>query len=620
MERPLKILLLFCALLLTNVSPLSAAPAERRLADPVTTVPDGKRGTVNCGMVDGRSRYVVLSNGAYISGAQAVKELAKKLEKARAAKRGSLQRKLESLKKRVKKNDKLCRDASYPTPTPTATPTFGAPSGSLVKLARPLTRAEVQYLLDKAGLGLSSAEEALVSVGVDHGVTALVEEFMRTHSEDADLLPRVDDLLDASIGSSTTQTPSGQRMALLDLWVHTNNPYAEKLALFLLSTWTVAGDVIEDETFRGAFWDYYTRLREAAYGDTALPDLGVAITRDPLMLIYLNNELNTKGNPNENYARELMELFTLGPTDMDGNPNYTETLPDGSGDIAVAAKLLTGWQVQKNYTINKLVTKYTAKRHEPGPHTMFAGKPYAFSGESDEDLVRGIFARHPMVAQYYAREILKVYVTPNPPRELVDNFALVIAGHGFRLRPAMAILLQSEAFFDPNYRDSVPMNSFEFAAKSARLLELRGAINVSEGQQQIAKMGFQLNQAPSVFWYPQDSWIGASVALEKANYLAQILGDSTSQRKPEPDWLPSKILPVGAISATQLIDSAQTRLGIVNLSTQALSNLDGYLKTKRQWNGTYASFTYDNTRSSHQREKGLGIYYLLLMSAPFQLL
>lgn len=69
------------------------------------------------------------------------------------------------------------------------------------------------------------------------------------------------------------------------------------------------------------------------------------------MLIYLSNELNVKGSPNENYARELLELFTMGPENLDGEPNYTETKVDGSGDIATAAKMLTGWQVKLDYLI-----------------------------------------------------------------------------------------------------------------------------------------------------------------------------------------------------------------------------------------------------------------------------
>ena len=65
----------------------------------------------------------------------------------------------------------------------------------------------------------------------------------------------------------------------------------------------------------------------------------VEITRDPLMLIFLDGTINIASAPNENYARELLELFTMGPANLNGDPNYTEE----GGDITEISKALTGW-------------------------------------------------------------------------------------------------------------------------------------------------------------------------------------------------------------------------------------------------------------------------------------
>jgi uncharacterized protein (DUF1800 family) len=608
--------------ILTILSSVATLEAQGPEAKAIAITPDQvfeviKDGaSYTCATVAEKTFYVSLSKGKYITGAAAIKKLKATLAKARGRTRKALQKKLKALKLRVARGNTACSEYRE-SPSPSPTPTPG--SGSLAPLSRALTRADVQLLLDKAGLGLSAKEEGLVALASSQGVAALVDEFMRVKDEDAGVMAHVEDHLDGKLGQAISpHTAAGQRGALLDLWIHTNNPFTERLALFLLSVWTAAGDVIEDETFRSVFWDYYQRLRSCAAEDCSMPDLGVAITRDPLMLIYLNNELNVAGNPNENYARELMELFTLGPTDLDGNPNYSETATDGSGDIAVAARMLTGWKVTKNYQINRLVASYEANRHQSGPHTMFVGTAHSFSGETDEDLVRGIFAHHPYAKYYYARELLKEYVTPTPPRALVEAFGSVIHASGYKLRASLRTLFMSEAFYDPTYRDTVPVNSLEFAAKTARVLGLLNAVNISEGQRQLQQMGMQVNLAPSVFWYNQNSWLSASIVLEKANWVTALLNDNTAQQAADPDWTPALTLPSGSATPAQLIEHVGSRLGIALTGTQR-SSIESFLAQTRQYNGSYTPLSYDNTNATHQRQKGIGVYYLFFLLPAFQL-
>lgn len=575
----------------------------------VVEVADGSGGIVRC--TTAKKRYYVEPKGKkYILGKYAIELLASKVGSARGREKSRFNARLKLLKRAVKLGNSICQKKSSDSNVPIG-------SGSLTQLNRPLTREDITYFLDKAGFGLSSEEEFLVPIGVNQGIESFVTEFMKFHSEPTGLLERVNDRVDGQIGNTTTQTPTGQRQALLDLWIHTRNPYAEKFALFLLSVWTVGGDVIEDETFRGSFWDYYTRLREYAAADTSIPDLAVQIGRDPLMLIYLNNELNVKGSANENYARELMELFTLGTTSIEGVPNYSETKSDGSGDIAVAARMLTGWKVKKNYQTNKLEASYDASRHASGPHTMFAGEDYAFVGENDEDLERGIFAHHPGAAPYYAKEILKEYLTPYPSKELIQNFAQVINQNGFKLRPSMATLFQSEAFFDPAYRDTLPTNAVEIAAKIARLLELRGAINVSYVDYELLQTGMLFNFTPSVFWYNPTVWNSSSVLLAKANVVAEMLNDHTAQS--DGGWSAAKVLPQGVATPREVINFAIAKLGLFNVSEVQKQNLDGYFKLSRQSDNTYLPFMYNNLSADHQARKGLGAYYILFTLPSFQL-
>lgn len=572
-----------------------------------TVVSNGKRYT--CSRIKSPPIPIFKRNGKFMKGADALKDLTKALRRSRKLNTKSGKKQIKSFKAHMAAAKIACAHADSPTLPAT-----------LAKLTRALTRSDIQYFLDKAGFGLSSIEEPMVTIGLNGGIDALVAEFMRQHDEDPALMPRVLNQRDGSQSTDTTQTPAGQRQAILDLLIHTRNPYQEKLALFLLSVWTTAGDVISDETFRGAWWDYYERLRASAASNETLPTLGIALTRDPLMLVYLSNALNLNISPNENYARELMELFTLGTTDSDGNANYTETQPDGSGDIAVAARMLTGWRVNLNYSTNKLVALYQSNRHSNGPHTMFAGKSYSFTGENDADLINGIFAHHPQARNYYAREILKAYLTPNPPAELVTALGQVLADNDYRLRDALIVLFSSQAFFDSRFKDTVPMNSLEYAVKCARLLGLFGAVNVSTAEYQLRNMGMQVNMAPSVFWYSPTTWTSASVALERANYLAEILSDSTAQSAPEPDWTIASLLPSGSATPLQVIQKASGILGITALSATQIGNIEGYFNQRLDYTGSYHTVPYVNTNADHQSIKGRGGYYLLMISPEFQLL
>ena len=620
---------------LSSACPDDAFAASRKKKLVVFTTTHPAYGAVTCALVKGSFQAGTLQRkDRFKLASAAISPLAKKVRTAKrrkSKKLPQLQAQLAALEAKVNATNALCvlgpnppptpnpPETPNPPPTPPTLPPASGDSVSLEPMPRQLVREDVRYLLEKAGFGMAPQDEALVQVALTQGVEGLVNEFMLPRAETSALLTRVDDRLDGRLGSQTTQSASGQRTALMDLWVHTQNPYSERMAITLLGIWTVAGDVIADETFRSSFWDYYTRLRRYALDSTNIEALGLEITRDPLMLIYLSNNTNRRGSPNENYARELMELFTVGPVNAQGVPNYTETQPDGSGDIAVAARMLTGWTVKLNYVTNKLDPIYKPQLHEVGPHTMFPGTAYQFSGENDADLVRGIIAHHPGVRQFYARELLKEYLTPNPPAELVEAFGNVIHSYGYRLRPAMAVLLKSKAFFHDSYKNTLPKTSVEFAVETVRTLGLADAFDPAEGQRQLIAMGMPINEAPSVFWFNPRSWTGPGILLERANYLARILSDSTAHRLPEPDWSAATILPQGAVGTRDLIQHVAIKLGLGTLTEDQILTLESYLDRNKTWDGRYEAAPFNNLNPDTQKRKGLGAYYVMSALPAFQL-
>ncbi|MDE2996243.1 MAG: DUF1800 family protein [Bacteroidota bacterium] len=199
------------------------------------------------------------------------------------------------------------------------------------------------------------------------------------------------------------------------------------------------------------FWHnhFVTDVRKYRYGALAhqyvqrltLGALGnfKALTRgfvtDGSMLYYLDGRFNRRSAPNENFARELFELFTMGPQDEDGNLNYTQQ------DIVEAARALTGWSMNVRASWDSFKS---AGNFDSGEKTIF-GQTGNFN---HRDVINLIFTeRSASVASYLARTLLEEFLYADPPRELIDDVAERVLAHDFAIGPVMADLLSSEVFF-----------------------------------------------------------------------------------------------------------------------------------------------------------------------------
>lgn len=182
---------------------------------------------------------------------------------------------------------------------------------------------------------------------------------------------------------------------------------------------------------------YVFRLTMSALGDFR------ALTRnmvtDGSMLYYLDGRFNRRSAPNENFARELLELFTMGPRDLDGNLNYTQE------DITEAARALTGWTTN----VRESWTPYRASwALDTGSKTIF-GKSGNFLHEEVIDLI--FTDRRAQVAEFLAGKLLKEFVYDDAPHDLIRLLADRILHHDFQMGPILTDLFSSEAFFDSQY-------------------------------------------------------------------------------------------------------------------------------------------------------------------------
>ncbi|MFK7843760.1 MAG: DUF1800 family protein [Rhodothermales bacterium] len=155
----------------------------------------------------------------------------------------------------------------------------------------------------------------------------------------------------------------------------------------------------------------------------------------PAMLIYLNGDANEKSSPNENYARELLELFTMSPVDRYGNANYTQT------DVEEAARALTGWFVNKEAITTELFTK----EFDEGEKTFLAR-----TGTFDyNDVTDVIFdERSFQVADFICTKLYRAFVFDQPDLEVVQGLADIFRENDFEIEPVLSTLFKSAHFYD----------------------------------------------------------------------------------------------------------------------------------------------------------------------------
>ena len=178
---------------------------------------------------------------------------------------------------------------------------------------------------------------------------------------------------------------------------------------------------------------YLKLLRQFALGN--LKDFVHAVGTDPAMLNYLNGDVNRNLEPNENYARELLELFTMSPKDKNGVDNYTQT------DIEEIARALTGWII--DYIAHQAV--FIQSRFDGGEKT-FLGRTGAFGYDDVIDII--FEERGAQTAYFICRKLYSEFVYAVPDTAIVEELADELIANEYEITPVLTKLLKSAHFFD----------------------------------------------------------------------------------------------------------------------------------------------------------------------------
>lgn len=226
------------------------------------------------------------------------------------------------------------------------------------------------------------------------------------------------------------------------------------------------------------YYQYMKLFRDNALGN--FKSLIRNVATQPAMMFYLNNQANSATAPDENFARELMELFTLG---KDPLSQYTQD------DVVAAAKVLTGWRVQ-NLNALTTATNFISGSHKTGPkqfssffnNTIINRTVAADGGLELDDLLNMIFNKTQVVSEYICRRLYRYFVyydiDANIEANIITPLAQTFVASGWNIKPVIEQLLKSEHFFDMANRGVYIKSPFDLVIGSLRAFNI--SANVSD--------------------------------------------------------------------------------------------------------------------------------------------
>jgi uncharacterized protein (DUF1800 family) len=281
--------------------------------------------------------------------------------------------------------------------------------------------------------------------------------------------------------------------------IATPSPLTERMTLFWHNHFVSAFEAVGYNVHR--MWEQNALFRREGGGNFAR--LLHEILRDPVMLRYLDNSTNRKGRPNENLARELLELFTL------GEGNYTEK------DIKEIARALTGMTIERTTDWG---FRYVAAIHDDG------GKDFlGTSGLGTDDVERAILAQ-PRTARFVVEKLWREFVSPDlPPPAEIERIASVLRAGGYAMKPALRALFLSDAFWLPATRGTMVKSPVVLIVGAHRDLGLP-VVDLSSLPVQGRRLGQDLFEPPNVKGWPGGTtWITPASLVARYDVLTRLL-------------------------------------------------------------------------------------------------
>ena len=483
---------------------------------------------------------------------------------------------------------------------------------------------EIDHLYRRAGFGASQEEVETYTSSSFASYSASVARLLN-YSE-------IPDDVDSFIGRPgyvgvTARSGSGFQPAnnILDArqrWlfrmVHTKRPLQEKMALFWHNHFATAYSKVANDIGDGAFAtrmlnakgdeeDSRTKgqiqlFREYALGN--FRDLLIQVAKDPAMLVWLDGRTNVRARPQENFARELMELFTLGVA------HFEET------DVYAGARVFTGWnlslanrntpQARYEFFYNSAQHDTTAKEfsfpiYTDGRRTIPA-RAAAEGMQDGIDLINAV-ARHPDTGPRLARKLYAYFINEvdAPDEALIQALVRTYYTRNFEIEPMVRMILLSPQFKDPSSyykRYSWPV---EFVARSLKEVGWNG-YSVNSALNPLISMGQQLFEPPDVNgWELGPGWFSSGAMLARMNFAANL---ANNQRFNLRDQSRGNV-----DSPESMVSFMLDRLTPPEFASDAYNALVDYARSGGAWTGS----------DTQLAAKASGLAHLIAGSGDYQL-
>ncbi len=431
--------------------------------------------------------------------------------------------------------------------------------------------ALMAHLLRRAGFGASRDE---IEARARQGYDAVVDELLNPANDpgiEEDLMYRAYPSYFDKAAIETGQTEIVYRM------INNKHQLKEKMALFW-HTILCSGDNKVDNARTTSM--QYDAFREKGMGN--FKDLLLWLSTDPAMLYYLDNIESHKTAVNENYGRELLELFSLG-VGMDNEFNYTED------DVKACARAFTGWNLAPTIPVFPYGRTPFEFRFDPADHDYgektFLGETGNWNGSDVVDII----CKQPAAARFVARKLYDFFVADEPP---------VPAWRLSEPRDMDAIRALEKAYFDSGYEIRemlrVLFTSDFFKDEAVRYAKVKSPADVVIGTMRMAQdhtepkpglffvamepkyMGMDLLNPPTVEgWHMGREWINSGSLIDRINFASKVLGDTSL---PGIQSMVSRLMEQGEnLTAEQMVDGCLDLVGPMTISDETHKELVGHV-------------------------------------------
>jgi uncharacterized protein (DUF1800 family) len=456
------------------------------------------------------------------------------------------------------------------------------------------TRDAAAHLLRRAGFGGTPTEiDALYARGLEGAVSYLVDY-------DSIDLTAYESALAARNYSLLQTSGNGLRQWFLDRMAFSPRPLQEKMTYFWNLHWTSGIAKVQGVTL---LYNQNQTERQNAVGK--FDDLVVKISQDPAMLVWLDNWLSQASHPNENYARELMELFTLGVSS-----GYTQQ------DVTQMARALTGWSLTPgSYTkadnYNGATFQDRSVLHDNGSKTIL-GQTGNWNGYDAISIILGWSdARGTKSGRFIGAKLWTFFAYPHPPDSIVGQLGAVYDGSGRVIREVLRAIFLSPEFYEAHSRKTWVRSPVEYAVAQVRMLE--GTSDFSSAVNSLTSMGQLLfNPEDAKGWDWGTAWMNTGTLFARAtlsNAYASNRG-ATGTRFDPAALLSSK----DASTADRVVDILADRLNIADVPPDVRAAWIAYMNA----NDDGSRGIWTNTSASVDK-KVRGLVHLMLTSPAFHL-